>query len=117
MVERGSSQMASDPLPLRFRQGSKSFGSLRALEPVSLDVRPGEFVTVLGPSGSGKTTLLNITAGYLAPDTGSLWIGEVDVTELPARKRNIGMVFQNYALFPHLSVFEDVAYGLRVRRI
>jgi ABC-type Fe3+/spermidine/putrescine transport system ATPase subunit len=109
--------MASDPLPLRLREVSKSFSSVRALEPVSLDVRAGEFVTLLGPSGSGKTTLLNITAGYIAPDTGSLWIGEVDVTEMPARKRNIGMVFQNYALFPHFSVFENVAYGLRVRRV
>ncbi len=101
--------------PVAFRAVEKSFGAVRALRPTTLDIAGGEFLTLLGPSGSGKTTLLNITAGYLAPDAGRVRIGERDVTELPARKRNIGMVFQNYALFPHLSVFENVAYGLRSR--
>jgi putative spermidine/putrescine transport system ATP-binding protein len=94
---------------------AKSFGPVSALRVTNLEIEAGEFVTLLGPSGSGKTTLLNITAGYVEPSAGRVRIGERDVTDLPARKRNIGMVFQNYALFPHLSVFENVAYGLKVR--
>lgn len=109
--------MSSQPLPVVFRDVSKSFGSVKALLPTSLDIGAGEFITFLGPSGSGKTTLLNITAGYLAPDDGQVLIGGRDVTLTPARKRNVGMVFQNYALFPHMSVFENVAYGLRVRKV
>lgn len=102
---------------LEFRGIEKLFGRTRALDPIALELAPGEFVTLLGPSGSGKTTLLNIAAGFLTPDGGSLHIGAQDVTALPARKRNIGMVFQNYALFPHMNVFENVAYGLRVRGV
>jgi ABC-type Fe3+/spermidine/putrescine transport system ATPase subunit len=101
--------------PVRFAGVAKSFGSVKALQPTDLDVAAGEFLTLLGPSGSGKTTLLNICAGYIAPSAGRLLIGGRDVTNLPPRRRNMGMVFQNYALFPHLSVFENVAYGLRVR--
>jgi iron(III) transport system ATP-binding protein len=78
-------------------------------------VRPGEFLTLLGPSGCGKTTTLRMIAGYEKPDAGRIRFGGQDVTDLPANQRNIGFVFQNYALFPHLSVFENVAYGLRVR--
>ena len=102
---------------LRLTGVSKSYGSFRALEPTDLDVAAGEFLTLLGPSGSGKTTLLNLTAGYVEPTAGEIRIGERDVTRLPARHRNIGMVFQNYALFPHMSVGENVAYGLSVRRL
>ncbi len=93
----------------------KRFGTVQALTPTTLEIREGEFLTLLGPSGSGKTTLLNIAAGYVSPDGGRVRLGERDVTDLPPRRRNIGMVFQHYALFPHLSVFENVAYGLRVR--
>ena len=100
-----------------FRQVSKAYGAVTALRPLDLEIRPGEFLTLLGPSGSGKTTLLNIAAGFLDPDGGQVLIGSRDVTVLPPRARNVGMVFQNYALFPHLSVFENVAYGLRVRRV
>jgi ABC-type Fe3+/spermidine/putrescine transport system ATPase subunit len=100
-----------------FRGVTKRFDSFEALSPLDLDIASGEFVSFLGPSGSGKTTLLNICAGYIAPTAGSLFVGGRDVTGLPARRRNIGMVFQNYALFPHLDVFENVAYGLRVRRV
>ncbi|MBN9074216.1 MAG: ABC transporter ATP-binding protein [Rhizobiales bacterium] len=100
-----------------FRQVSKSYGAVRALRPLDLEIEPGEFLTLLGPSGSGKTTLLNIAAGFLDPDGGQVVIGSRDVTALPPRARNVGMVFQNYALFPHLDVFENVAYGLRVRRV
>jgi ABC-type Fe3+/spermidine/putrescine transport system ATPase subunit len=85
---------------------SKSFADVRALHPTDLDIRPGEFLTLLGPSGSGKTTLLNICAGYLAPSAGRLIVGGRDVTALPPRLRNMGMVFQNYALFPHMTVGE-----------
>jgi spermidine/putrescine ABC transporter ATP-binding subunit len=105
------------PLSVEFRAVEKRFGTFTAVHATNLGVKPGEFLTLLGPSGSGKTTLLNIVAGYVPPDAGSVWIGERDVTSAPARHRNIGMVFQSYALFPHLSVFENVAYGLRVRGV
>ena len=82
---------------------------------MSLQVEPGEFLTLLGPSGCGKTTTLRMIAGFERPDRGRIFIGDEDVTDLMANQRNIGFVFQNYALFPHLSVFENVAYGLRVK--
>jgi ABC-type Fe3+/spermidine/putrescine transport system ATPase subunit len=100
---------------VRFAGIGKSFGTVAALQATDLDVAPGEFLTLLGPSGSGKTTLLNICAGYIAPSAGRLLLDGRDVTDLPPRRRNMGMVFQNYALFPHMTVFENVAYGLRVR--
>jgi spermidine/putrescine ABC transporter ATP-binding subunit len=101
---------------VRFEGTSKRFGAVEALSPISLAVEPGEFLTLLGPSGSGKTTLLNLAAGHLDPTSGRVLIGERDVTRVPARHRNVGMVFQNYALFPHMTVAENVAYGLKVRR-
>ena len=96
---------------------SRRFGELRALDHVDLAIEQGEFFSLLGPSGCGKTTLLNIIAGFLAPSGGAVTIGGRDVTALPPHRRDIGMVFQNYALFPHLNVFENVAYGLRVRKL
>ena len=90
-------------------------GEVFAARDVSLDVAPGEFVTLLGPSGCGKTTTLRMIAGFETPDAGRIAFGGQDVTLQPANERGIGFVFQNYALFPHLSVFENVAYGLRVR--
>lgn len=99
-----------------FRSVSKTYGDVAALGHVDLEIRPGEFVALLGPSGSGKTTLLNIAAGFIQPTTGQVFIGDHDVTQLPPRRRNIGMMFQSYALFPHLSVFENIAFGLRVRK-
>jgi iron(III) transport system ATP-binding protein len=90
-------------------------GEIYAARDVVLDVRPGEFLTLLGPSGCGKTTVLRIIAGFEKPDAGRIRFDGDDVTDLPANQRNIGFVFQNYALFPHLSVFENVAYGLHVR--
>ena len=101
---------------LRFSGIARSFGAIAALKPINLDVAEGEFLTLLGPSGSGKTTLLNICAGYLAPTGGRLFVNDHDVTDLPARARNMGMVFQSYALFPHMTVGENVAYGLKVKR-
>jgi ABC-type Fe3+/spermidine/putrescine transport system ATPase subunit len=92
-------------------------GDIAAVREVSLDVAPGELVTLLGPSGCGKTTTLRMIAGFQEPSAGEIWIGDRDVTGLEANERNIGFVFQNYALFPHLSVFENVAYGLKVQKM
>jgi iron(III) transport system ATP-binding protein len=90
-------------------------GDILAVRDVELDVQPGELLTLLGPSGCGKTTMLRMIAGFQEPSAGAVFIGERDVTNLPANKRDIGFVFQSYALFPHLTVYENVAYGLRVR--
>jgi iron(III) transport system ATP-binding protein len=92
-------------------------GEVYAARDVSLDVKPGELLTLLGPSGCGKTTTLRMIAGFQKPSDGTIHIGERDVTRVMANDRDIGFVFQNYALFPHLSVYENVAYGLRVRRL
>jgi spermidine/putrescine transport system ATP-binding protein len=94
----------------------KSFAEVKALVDVSLDVREGEFFTLLGPSGCGKTTLLRIVAGLELPDNGRVLLGGRDITDLPATKRQVNTVFQSYALFPHLSIFENVAFGLRSRK-
>jgi iron(III) transport system ATP-binding protein len=91
-------------------------GDITAVKELDLDVRPGEFLTLLGASGCGKTTTLRMIAGFQPPSAGRILFGPDDVTTLPANRRDIGFVFQTYALFPHLSVFENVAYGLRVKR-
>jgi spermidine/putrescine ABC transporter ATP-binding subunit len=96
---------------------TKSFGAVRALRGVDLTVRPGELVAVLGPSGSGKTTLLQTVAGYELPDEGAVLINAKDVTFLSPARREIGMVFQNYALFPHLTVAGNIAFPLKMRRL
>lgn len=93
----------------------KSFGEAIAVESVTLSVDRGERVALLGPSGCGKTTTLNMIAGFLTPDSGAVRVGDRDITSLPAHRRNTGMVFQQYALFPHLSVAGNVAFGLRMR--
>jgi putative spermidine/putrescine transport system ATP-binding protein len=93
----------------------KAFRDLHVIRGLDLDVRRGEFVSLLGPSGCGKTTLLRIIAGLLGADRGRLRLDAADITRVPAHKRNIGVVFQNYALFPHLTVAENVAFGLRAR--
>jgi iron(III) transport system ATP-binding protein len=113
--------MILPPVAIRLEAVSKRFdhrvkGEVYAVRDVSLDVRPGELLTLLGPSGCGKTTTLRMIAGFQEPDAGRVWIGGQDVTRLMANERNIGFVFQSYALFPHLPVFENVAYGLRVQR-
>lgn len=109
--------MTSTGLPLRLEGVSKRYGKFAALTPTNLTVAAGEFLTLLGPSGSGKTTLLNLVAGYDEPTTGRIEIGTRDVTGLPARRRNIGMVFQSYALFPHMTVGQNIGYGLSVRGV
>lgn len=107
--------MTTTGMSLRLEDITMHYGKTLALEPTTLDVKAGEFLTLLGPSGSGKTTLLNLIAGYLTPTSGNICIGDKNVTRLPARMRNIGMVFQNYALFPHMTVSENIGYGLSVR--
>jgi sulfate transport system ATP-binding protein len=94
----------------------KSFGAFKAIDNVSLEVGGGQLVAVLGPSGSGKSTLLRIIAGLELPDAGSVLYSADDVTDAHVRERNVGFVFQHYALFRHMNVFENVAFGLRVRR-
>jgi iron(III) transport system ATP-binding protein len=94
---------------------SRTFGTTRAVADVSLDVNQGEFFGLLGPSGCGKTTTLRMIAGLEKPDSGSIIFQDQDITNLPPERRGFGMVFQNYALFPHLNVFENVAFGLRAR--
>jgi spermidine/putrescine transport system ATP-binding protein len=96
---------------------AKSFGDFTVLHNIDLEIKKGEFFSLLGPSGCGKTTLLRIIAGFERPDEGSLQFDGVDVLELPPNRRQANTVFQNYALFPHLSVFENVAFPLRIRGI
>ena len=96
---------------------AKSFGRFAAVRPIHLEIRPGEFFAILGPSGCGKSTLLRMIAGYEQPDAGRVFLGETDITSLRPQDRGIGMVFQNYALFPHMTVFENVAFGLRARKV
>ena len=107
-------------IPIQLDNISKTYGESAAAVPtVSVDftVEQGEFFTLLGPSGCGKSTLLRMIAGFIAPSAGTIRFADRDVTKTPAHKRGIGMVFQNYALFPHMTVAENVAYGLRLRRV
>jgi putative spermidine/putrescine transport system ATP-binding protein len=94
----------------------RSYGGVRAVDGVSLTVDQGEFVTLLGPSGSGKTTTLKMIAGFDRPDQGAIHLGADEITHWTPDRRNIGMVFQNYALFPHMSVFDNVAFPLKMRK-
>jgi iron(III) transport system ATP-binding protein len=104
-----------DGISKRFRHRVK--GEVYAARDVAIEAQPGQFLTLLGPSGCGKTTTLRVIAGFEQPDAGRVLFDGQDVTGVPANQRNIGFVFQNYALFPHLPVFENVAYGLRVRGV
>ena len=102
---------------VRLQGLTKSYGALVALKPTNLDVEPGEFFSLIGPSGSGKSTLLGALAGFLPPTAGRIEIDGSDVVSAPPYRRNIGMVFQNYALFPHMSVYENIAFPLRLRKL
>ncbi len=102
---------------VRLNRVTKQLGATVAVDDVSLDVPEGHFMTLLGPSGCGKTTTLNLIAGFLIPDVGTIRIAGRDVARVPAHKRNTGMVFQSYALFTHLTVADNVAFGLRMRRV
>lgn len=102
---------------LSLRAVSKNFGAAQVLKGIDLDVADGEFISLLGPSGCGKTTTLNLVAGFHTPDAGDVWIDGKRVNDLPAFRRDLGMVFQGHALFPHMTCFENVAFGLRMRRL
>ncbi|WP_283477654.1 ABC transporter ATP-binding protein [Planococcus sp. S3-L1] len=95
----------------------KSFGSFTALQNIDLDIKEGEFFALLGPSGCGKTTMMRCIAGFEQPTSGTIRIGDREVEKIPANKRNCGMVFQSYALFPHMNVFENVAYSLNIKQL
>jgi putative spermidine/putrescine transport system ATP-binding protein len=107
----------SASLPITVRQLAKSYGPVHALDHIDLDIRSGEFLTLLGPSGSGKTTLLMVLAGFTRPDSGSLKFGDTEIIRLAPHKRDVGMVFQTYALFPHMDVAANIAFPLRLRRV
>lgn len=96
---------------------SHSFGSNKVLDNINITVDKGELFTLLGPSGCGKTTILRIISGFIAPSEGRILVGDREITGLPPEKRNIGMVFQNYALFPHMTVVENVRYGLLIKKL
>src|SRR5512132_1899789 len=101
---------------IRFQGVRKSFGDFAAVDGVDLDVKDGEFMVLLGPSGCGKTTLLRCLAGLERVDAGRVHIGDRDATDLPPRKRRIAMVFQSYAVFPHMKVYDNVGFGLKMQK-
>src|SRR5512144_2059985 len=111
MEQRGAA------VPISVRGLTKTYGDVVALDDVDLDVASGEFLTLLGPSGSGKTTLLMVLAGFIRPDRGSLTFGDDEVIRRPPHKRDVGMVFQNYALFPHMDVAGNIGYPLKLRGV
>jgi iron(III) transport system ATP-binding protein len=96
---------------------TKTFGEVIAVEEISIDIEEGELFTLLGPSGCGKTTLLRVIAGFYHPDNGQIFFDDEDVTKMPPHKRDTGMVFQNYAIWPHMKVFDNVAFGLEIRKV
>jgi putative spermidine/putrescine transport system ATP-binding protein len=102
---------------VEFRNVARTFGTVRAVDDVSLTIEPGEFFAMLGPSGSGKTTCLRLIAGFDLPDSGHVLLDGQDVSDVPPYERSVNTVFQDYALFPHMSVRENVAYGPRVRKV
>ena len=101
---------------IRFDGVSKRYGRLTVVDSIDLDIHPGEFFSLLGPSGSGKTTTLMLLAGFATPDAGRILLDGVDISQTTPQQRNLGMVFQNYALFPHMTVLENVMFPLRVRK-
>src|SRR4051812_3722363 len=103
-------------MAIEVRNVNKSFGATPVLKDVSVEVAPGSLTALLGPSGGGKSTLLRVIAGLEQPDSGSVTISGVDATRLSPQRRNVGFVFQHYAAFKHLTVFENIAFGLEVRK-
>ena len=103
---------------VKFEKVDKSYdGKILVVKDLNLDISEGEFITMLGPSGSGKTTCLMMLAGFETPTNGEIYLDKNPISNIPPHKRGIGMVFQNYALFPHMTVYENLAFPLRVRKI
>src|SRR5262249_32077556 len=102
---------------LRLTSVTRRYDEFVAVDRLDLDVSDGEFVTLLGPSGCGKTTTLRMVAGFIEPDAGEIWFDERRVTDVPPHRRNTAMVFQSYALFPHMTVAENIAFGLKMRHL
>lgn len=100
---------------IRFENISKNYGEVKVIENLDLDIQRGEFISLLGPSGSGKTTLLMLLAGFESQSSGKIWLNQQTIQDIPAYRRNIGVVFQNYALFPHMSVGDNIAFPLKMR--
>jgi sulfate transport system ATP-binding protein len=115
-LPEGASRNWDKPMQVAIENVARTFGDTPALHGVSLDIRPGELIALLGPSGSGKTTLLRILAGLDVPTSGRVLFDAGDALKLSVQERNVGLVFQNYALFKHMTVLENIAFGLRVRR-
>jgi len=107
--------MQDSKVGVRTENLSKSFGSNKILTNLNFKIRDGEFMTLLGPSGCGKTTTLRLILGSISPDEGKIYFGNEDVTDIPCHRRNAGIVYQNYALFPHMTVHRNIAFGLEVR--
>ena len=116
-VQQQQGGIGGDGAEVGFVDVRKQFGGVVAVDSVSLDIAPGEFLTLLGPSGSGKTTTLMMLAGFEIPTDGEIYVDDVAIAAIPPYKRNIGMVFQNYALFPHMTVGENIAFPLKMRGI
>ena len=117
LVAGAPQKVAASMISIRVQQLTKRFGAVTALQHLDLAIAPGELFFLLGPSGCGKTTLLRSLAGFYLPEEGKIFFGDEDVTRLAPHKRNTGMMFQSYALWPHLSVAENVAFGLEERRV
>ena len=116
--------MSSNAVGVKIKNVSKTFPAygnkskeIYAVKNVSIDIEPGQLVTLLGPSGCGKTTILRMIAGFLIPTSGEIYIGDKEVSKVPPNKRNVGMMFQSYALFPHMNVYDNVAYGLKLKHM
>ena len=96
---------------------NKSFDGVQILKDINLKIEQGEFFSIIGPSGCGKTTLLRMIAGFISPDSGAIYLGAENIVDLPPNLRNVNTIFQKYALFPHLNVFENVAFPLRLKKV
>src|SRR4030042_668690 len=103
--------------PLHLERIVKKYGNVKAVDDLSLKVRDRELLTLLGPSGCGKTTILRCVSGFVKPDSGNIYLGDRKITEIPPQKRGIGLVFQNYALWPHMTVFQNLAFGLKIKKL